>query len=155
MGEDRQSKFGDVVLHEDKLEDATDKQKAAMRLIDENWPTTFTAAAETGGDKGISDNESYYRKYFHEYFGPRDDKLGRTWDEIKDVYGSVSSYREHRYELDDIENETESPAVNDGGMQQLLSEYGDQKNKETILDMALDWAYERGVERGRELEREK
>lgn len=144
MGQDHPYK---ITLHENKLENATENQKRAMRLIEEHWPTTFTELEEIGKEKGYSHNESYYRKYYYQFFGPEDDKYGRTFDEIQEIYGDISVYDEHRYKLDESASDTL------GGDTAEVDKIAISERESELIDRAMNFAFKKGMEAGQRIER--
>ena len=136
----------EVALCEDELEGATDNQIRAMRLVDENLGEPFTKIAEIGKGKGYSHNESYYRKNYYKFFGPADDKYGRTFEEIKDVYDDISIYDKHRYKFDE-DNVEDINGIDDG------SKIAISEREEQMLNIALTNAFDAGVKAGRRIER--
>jgi hypothetical protein len=162
----RDAKPSEIELKRDDF--STPKQeKAAERLI-EHWDSNCEfkqlAEEEYPGDDEPSD--SLYRKVYNEYFGPTGDR--RTFDAIREQYGSVANYLEERkkgnvdLQFDDDRRELtdrELSLVQEGYKmaRDQLEEQSDRqfdKGYEKGWTNALDMAERFGVDKVREMEDE-
>ncbi|SIS00200.1 hypothetical protein SAMN05421858_5104 [Haladaptatus litoreus] len=159
----RDRRPSEIELLEDLIdEDTTDPQKEAIRVIDENPEMAFSKMPEVGakeyGTKTYTD--SHYSDVYYKFFGPVDDRMGRSFREIKNRYGTLKNYYENRYDLDDIVEQnsegekTEQLSLDASAL--LSGERTELSDKEyDLLKMGIKIGFEQGVERGVELERDR
>lgn len=133
----------DVNKFDERLENATEKQKDAADDIDAHptWP--FNKHEEEGDHSA-----SHYRDVYYQFFGPGDDKFERTFQEIKDKYGSISAYYDNRYELDGTQQQNFSEINARDLMAGQEIQVSDEMRE--ILEIGLKVGFEQGYNIGKE-----
>jgi len=143
----RDAKPSEIDLKRDDF--STPKQeKAAKRLI-EHWDSNcqFKQLAEEEYPGEDEPSDSLYRKVYNEYFGPTGDR--RTFEAIREQYGSVSNYLEERKKGNvDLEfDDDEKRELTDRELSLVQEGYKMARDQlEDQMDRQLDREYERGFE---------
>lgn len=136
--------------------EATDKQKDVIDVIDDNPEMAFQDMAEIGpGKYGTGDyTGSHYSDVFYKYFGPADDKFCRSFQEVKERYGTLKNYYENRYELDDMADTSRNESTQQVPLNanELLSEERIELSGEVYdaIKLGIKIGFEQGYEIGRE-----